>query len=101
MGSISMPQGRGYRQHNLRNYGEGKMPSNIDVTRTDQNIVWKDETITHAYHRIFDDAVAEYNAKQKHKDRQIKDYRTHILNSKNGEKGSMRMYFSGENRKTS
>ena len=86
MGSISMPQGRGNRQHNLRNYGEGKMPSNIDVTRTDQNIVWKDETITHAYHRIFDDAVAEYNAKQKRKDRQIKDYRTHILNSKNGEK---------------
>ena len=86
MGSISMPQGRGNRQHNLRNYGEGKMPSNIDVTRTDQNIVWKDETITHAYHRIFDDAVAEYNAKQKRKNRQIKDYRTHILNSKNGEK---------------
>lgn len=86
MGSISMPQGRGNRQHNLRNYGEGKMPSNIDVTRTDQNIVWKDETITHAYHRIFDDAVAEYNVKQKRKDRQIKDYRTHILNSKNGEK---------------
>ena len=56
------------------------------MTRTDQNIVWKDETITHAYHRIFDDAVAEYNAKQKRKDRQIKDYRTHILNSKNGEK---------------
>lgn len=81
-----MPQGRGNRQHNLRNYGEGKLPSNIDVTRTDQNIVWKDETITHAYHRIFDDAVAEYNAKQKRKDRQIKDYRTHILNSKNGEK---------------
>ena len=86
MGSISMPQGRGNRQHNLRNYGEGKLPSNIDVTRTDQNIVWKDETITHAYHRIFDDVVAEYNAKQKRKDRQIKDYRTHILNSKNGEK---------------
>ena len=86
MGSISMPQGRGNRQHNLRNYGEGKLPSNIDVTRTDQNIVWKDETITHAYHRIFDDAIAEYNAKQRRKDRQIKDYRTHILNSKNGEK---------------
>ena len=86
MGSISMPQGRGNRQHNLRNYGEGKLPSNIDVTRTDQNIVWKDETIAHAYHRIFDDVVAEYNAKQKRKDRQIKDYRTHILNSNNGEK---------------
>lgn len=86
MGSISLPQGRGNRQHNLRNYGEGKVPSNIDLSRTDQNIVWKDETTTQAYHRIFDEAVAEYNAKQKRKDRQIKDYRTHILNSKNGEK---------------
>lgn len=81
-----MPQGRGNRQHNLRNYGEGKMPSNVNASRTEQNIVWKDETTAHAYHRIFDDAVSEYNAKQKRKDRQIKDYRTHILNSKNGEK---------------
>lgn len=86
MGSISMPQGRGNRQHNLRNYGEGKLPSNVDASRTEQNIVWKDDTTAHVYHRIFDDAVAEYNAKQKRKDRQIKDYRTHILNSKNGEK---------------
>lgn len=86
MGSISLPQGRGNRQHNLRNYGEGKVPSNIDLARTNQNIVWKDETTTHAYHRIFDESVSEYNARQKRKDRQIKDYRTHILNSKNGEK---------------
>lgn len=86
MGSISMPQGRGNRPHNLRNYGEGKVPGNIDLTRTNQNIVWRDETCTHAYHRIFDCTVAEYNAKQKRKDRRIKDYRTHILNSKNGEK---------------
>ena len=86
MGSISMPQGRGNRQHNLRNYGQGKMPGNIDLSRTDQNIVWKDESTAHAYHRIFDEAVDEYNAKQRRKDRQIKDYHTHILNSKNGEK---------------
>ena len=86
MGSISMPQGRGNRKHNIRVYGKGKVPGNIDLSRTDQNIVWKDETVTHAYHRIFDEAVSEYNAKQKRKDRQIKDYRTHILNSKNGEK---------------
>ena len=62
------------------------MPSNVDASKTEQNIVWKDETTAHAYHRIFNDAVSEYNAKQKRKDRQIKDYRTHILNSKNGEK---------------
>lgn len=71
MGSISMPQGRGNRQHNLRNYGEGKLPSNIDVTRTNQNIVLRDESTAHAYNRIFDEAVAEYNANQKRKDCQI------------------------------
>lgn len=86
MGTISMPQGRGNRQHNLRIYGEGKMPSNIDITRTVENIVWRDETAVSAYHRIFDDAVKDYNAKQKRSDRIVKDYRTHILNSKNGEK---------------
>lgn len=101
MGSISMPQGRGNRQHNLRNYGEGKLPSNVDASRTEQNIVWKDETTAHAYHRIFDDAVSEYNAKQKRKDRQIKDYRTHILNSKMARRSFTRMCFSGESRKTS
>ena len=52
MGSISMPQGRGNRQHNLRNYGEGKLPSNVNASRTEQNIVWKDETTSHAYHRF-------------------------------------------------
>lgn len=86
MGTISMPQGRGNRQHNLRIYGEGKMPKNIDITRTVENIVWRDETAACAYHRIFDDAVKEYNSKQKRNDRIVKDYRVHILNSKNGEK---------------
>ena len=86
MGSISLPQGRGNRQHNMRNYGEGKMPKNINVTMTVENVVWRDETTAHAYHRIFDGAVEEYNEKQKRADRKIKDYRTHILNSKNGEK---------------
>lgn len=86
MGTISMPQGRGNRHHNLRVYGDGKMPKNIDISRTVENIVWRDETTIHAYHRIFDDAVKEYNSKQKRSDRIVKDYRTHILNSKNGEK---------------
>jgi len=81
MGSISMPQGRGNRQHNLRNYGEGKLPSNIDAARTEQNIVWRDESTVHAYHRIFDDAVTEYNTKQK-----AKEIENDIINNKNEKK---------------
>lgn len=96
-----MPQGRGNRQHKLRNYGEGKLPSNVDASRTEQNIVWKDETIVQAYHRIFDDAVAEYNAKQKRKDRQIKGYRTTSLIRRMEKRSFMRLFFSGANRKTS
>lgn len=86
MGAISMPQGRGNRQHNIRGYGEGKMPKNINKNRMCENIILRDETIGSAYHRIFDEAVEEYNAKQKRKDRKIKNYYQHILNSKNGEK---------------
>lgn len=86
MGSISMPQGRGNRMHNIRSYGEGKMPSNIDVSKTKDNIILVDETLNHAYHRLFDEAVEEYNAKQRRLDRKIKDYYQHIKNSKNGEK---------------
>lgn len=86
MGAISMPQGRGNRQHNIRGYGEGKTPNNIDLNRTVENVIWKDETIGHAYHRIFDEALNEYNDKQKRADRKIQNYHQHIMNSKNGEK---------------
>lgn len=86
MGAISMPQGRGNRQHNIRGYGEGKTPNNIDLNRTAENVIWKDETIGHAYHRIFDEALNEYNDKQKRADRKIQNYHQHIMNSKNGEK---------------
>lgn len=67
---------------------------NVDASRTEQNIVWKDETTAHAYHRIFDDAVSEYNAKQKRKDRQIKDYRTHCPQFKKWREGVLRGYAS-------
>lgn len=86
MGTISMPQGKGNRAHNVRNYGEDKMPPNIDITRTKENIVLHDETLHSAYHRIFDKELEEYNHKQKRADRKIKDYYQHIKNSQNGEK---------------
>ena len=86
MGTISFKQGRGNRIHNLRRYPDGKMPKNIHTDMTQENIIWHDETLAHAYHRIFDDAVKEYNSKQKRNDRKIKDYQSKIKNSKNGEK---------------
>ena len=86
MGTISFKQGRGNRIHNLRRYPDGKMPKNIHTDMTPENVIWHDETLTHAYHRIFDKAVEEYNSKQNRNDRKIKDYQSKIKNSKNGEK---------------
>lgn len=85
MGRISMPQGRGNRIHNLRAYSNERMPKNIFTEHTYENVVWKDETIGYAYHRIFDDALKEYNERQKQPCRRIPNYHQHILNSKNGE----------------
>jgi len=86
MGKISLPQGRGNLAHNIRSYGEGKMPSNIDGSRMQENVIIHHETLHAAYHRLFDEALEEYNNKQKRADRKIKDYYQHIKNSKNGEK---------------
>lgn len=86
MGTISLPQGRGNLAHNIRSYGEDKMPSNIDVSRMQENVIIHHETLHAAYHRLFDEPVEEYNNKQKRADRKIKDYYQHVKNSKNGEK---------------
>lgn len=88
MGRISMPQGKGSQLHNRRDYAKiGKpVPDNINSALTAENIVLVDKNIKDAYHDIFGDAVAEYNAKQKRADRKIDDYYTHIQKSKNGEK---------------
>ena len=86
MGSISMPQGRGSRKHNIRDYDDDKIPKNIFVDRISENAILVDEPIRHAYDRIFGDALNEYNNKQKRKDRKIDNYYNQILKSKNGEK---------------
>lgn len=87
MGTVSMPQGKGSRYHNLRLYEEHGMdvPENIDSSKTSENIVLIDKELTKAYDEIFGDSVAEYNAKQKRADRKIEDYCKHLSNSKNGE----------------
>lgn len=48
--------------------------------------MWSILTIREAYNQLFGEAIAEYNAKQKRKDRQVTDYLKDIKNSGNGEK---------------
>ena len=64
------------RQHNLRNPRvtdkEGHIRQGAD------HETWIDESPQEAYHRLFDDALAAYNAKQKRNDRRIENYYRHI-----------------------
>ena len=50
--------------------------------RIDYNITLIHEDIQQVYHKLFDKALDEYNAKQKRKDRQIKSYYEKISRSK-------------------
>lgn len=62
------------REHNKRNPNITDKESHIDKSRTHKNIVFVDEDLDKAYQRIFGAAQEAYNAKQKRKDRQIKNY---------------------------
>lgn len=61
------------RAHNARLYKKDQIPENIDQSKTAANITLVDEPLKDAYHRLFDEAIAEYNKTQKPY-RQIKDY---------------------------
>lgn len=58
------------------------MCENVDPTRTKDNITIIKDDIGQVYHELFDKALDEYNAKQKRKDRIIKDYHEHIRHSR-------------------
>ena len=45
----------------------------IDLERVKDNITYVKSDIREMYHEIFDQAVADYNAKQKRSDRKIDD----------------------------
>ena len=62
--------GDGVVAHNRRTY----IAENVDPTRTHLNIEYCYTPIEDAYHQLFDEAQAEYNAKQKRKDRRIENY---------------------------
>ena len=65
--TISFMNGEGSIGHNTRRF----IADNVDASRTPNNSTLIHEDIKQAYHKLFDKALKEYNAKQKRKDRQI------------------------------
>ncbi len=55
---------------------------NVDPTRTHLNIEYCYTPIEEVYHQLFDTALAEFNAKQKRKDRCIENYYEKIRDGK-------------------
>ena len=70
--------GDGVVAHNRRTY----LAENVDPTRTHLNIEYCYTPIEEAYHQLFDAALAEFNAKQKRKDRCIGNYYEKIRDGK-------------------
>lgn len=80
--TLSFVKGKGSLRHNNREF----LANNVDVDRVPWNITYIKEDLKDMYDRIFGEAVAEYNAKQKRNDRKVKSYLQEIKNSGNGEK---------------
>ena len=80
--TISFVKGKGSISHNNRDF----ITKNVDRERMAWNEYYVQQPIREAYQQIFGPAIAEYNAKQKRKDRQVTDYLTDIRNSGNKEK---------------
>ena len=76
--TISVRIDKGSIGHNNRDF----IAPNVDKNRTHENIILVREDIQKIYHELFDNALDEYNAKQKRKDRRIKNYYEHINRSK-------------------
>ena len=66
------------RQHNLRNRKITDREIHIDSTKKYE--IWLDNDPKVAYQVLFDQAVKDYNAKQKRADRKIKNYYDLIKN---------------------
>jgi hypothetical protein len=80
LGKASIPK-QSNLEHNNREY----IAKNVDGSKTKDNITYKKEDVEDAYNKLFGQAVAEYNAKQKRKDRMIENYYEHIANGKREE----------------
>lgn len=64
--------------HNTRAF----TAKNVDKRRSVDNVEFCQEYIKHVYHKLFDEALERYNAKQKRKDRMLDDYYEKIRRGK-------------------
>ena len=76
--TISAMSGKGVVAHNRRTY----TAENVDPERSHLNIEYCYTPIEQAYHKLFDEALAAFNAKQKRKDRCIENYYEKIRDGK-------------------
>lgn len=67
---ISGMMGTGSMGHNNRKF----ITENVDPARTEQNITLCRENLKQVYHELFDEALAEYNAKKTKTRDKIPDY---------------------------
>ncbi len=68
--TISIMTGKGSTNHNERKFNA----ANTNPARTHLNVTYREEKIQDAYHKLFDEALEKYNAKQTRGDRIIKNY---------------------------
>jgi hypothetical protein len=80
--TISFPKGRGHLTHNNREF----ISKNVVQERTPWNRTYIQEPLEDAYDKCFGQALRDYNAAQKRKDRRKENYLKDIQNSGNGEK---------------
>ena len=80
--TISFVKGKGNLNHNNREF----ICKNVHEERVQWNKIYKRETLKEAYDYCFGNALAEYNSKQKRKDRIKQDYIHEIEHSGNKEK---------------
>ena len=76
--TISGMVGKGSINHNIRAF----TAKNVDSDRSGANIHFCNEDIKQVYHKLFDEVLERYNAKQKRKDRVIDDYYEKIRQGK-------------------
>ncbi|MGT2965559.1 plasmid recombination protein [Streptococcus acidominimus] len=73
-------------KHNNRDLSEEEylevQHQHIDKSKVGDNIYIKQENLKEVYQKLFGPSLADYNAKQKRKDRVIEDYYQHVKKSK-------------------
>ena len=76
--TISAMVGKGSVNHNSRKF----KAENVDGDRTHLNVDYCNEPIRQVYHKLFDEALERYNARQTRADRRIDDYYDKIRTGK-------------------